>query len=706
MTTDKERLSTSKTLTTPSSEVINLIQHHLIESGLTESSKALQNETGIGSLGLLKHAHTQLIKNVKRGEWGLVLETLSSLTLLSGDGSGDDNSGRTRDGGVPRNPRSNALKQVLARIHEMAILELGDIGEMDLAFATLKICRPLLLNSSDQNQDGGGGLTMNKSLLSTLESRLNALSALRTSVHNAASTGIGARDNDDDIGTLLPPDYYGSSGITKERRRQDLAKQLGEVIPIIPQSRLVSLIQQSIKWQVHTGEMPMIKEKWSQDDDGDEDNDPDEEEDAEAKKERKRKKKSKKDRGHRKKRFDLVFGQVDVDDNTHDKRSKSSSPLQAIKSAFEKIPLDPYSTIKFSKKTVVTSAIFYADVNNKRTSLITGSSDGFIEVWDEDSKYTDLRMDLDYQKKDELMCHYAEDDEKNSSTNATPSVLAMTVNSDGTMLASGDSNGSINIWNLQKGTCLRAFEKAHGGAVTCLDFSRDGEESSRILSSSQDGTCREFGLRTRRMLKEFQGHTSFVNTCHYVVSDKLLVVTASADGTVSVWDGRSAELLRVLDPVSASGPSAVVSLSREGASTSGKNIHTVLRLHTPANSMVVIPRGPKAYLVTCSGALLRTFTNDISLTKGDKNVSSEDIVAGAVSPTNKWFYAVTDGGTCICFDLASSRVEKIIRDFGIESTGGKSNIEITSLVHHPHEGILGAYSSSSGLKRGLFTVWK
>lgn len=705
ITTDTQ----SASVPIPSSQVINLIQHHLIESGLTESAKAIQAETKIGSLGLLKHAHTQFIKNVKRGEWGLVLDTLSTLTLRGEGGGGED--GEDDDDGR-RSNGSSETKEVMGQIHEMAILELGDLGEMDLAFATLKMCRNMLdmVNGDDDNRktNGGEGMTMmmNTNLGQSVERRLHAINALRTSIHSTNGAS-GINENE----TLLPPDYYGPNDISKEKRRNDLAKRIGDVVPIIPPSRLISVLQQSIKWQVHTGKMPMIKDKWSLGDDNDDDSNDDadtgkQEKDG-AGKDNKRKKKSK-NRGRRKRKFDLVLGEVDVEEKRQDRHSKSTS--KSVKNLYEKIPRDPYSEIKFSKKTVVTSATFYTDIANQKVALITGSSDGFIEVWDEDSKFKELRMDLDYQKKDELMCHYGDEEEgTNSGSFLLPSILALTVNSDGTMLASGDNCGSINIWNLKKGSCLRSFEKVHGGAVTCLDFSKDTEESSRILSCSQDGTAREFGLRTSRMLKEFQGHKSFVNCCNYVLADKLLIVTASADGTIRVWDGKSAELLRSLNPSSSSGPSAIVSLSQDSATTSDINVHTVLHLHTPRNSMIVIPREPKAYLVTYSGVILRTFTNDVSLTKNnDKKSSSvrEDFVKGVVSPSNKWFYAVTEGGMCICFDLASGKVEKMIRDFGIESTGGKVNHELTGVVHHPHKGLLGAFSSSSNLKRGLLMIWK
>lgn len=66
--------------------------------------------------------------------------------------------------------------------------------------------------------------------------------------------------------------------------------------------------------------------------------------------------------------------------------------------------------------------------------------------------------------------------------------------------------------------------------VTSLAFSRDG---SQLLSSSFDATARVHGLKSGKMLKEFRGHTSYVN--HAIFSgDGSKVVTASTDGTVKV----------------------------------------------------------------------------------------------------------------------------------------------------------------------------
>jgi WD40 repeat protein len=66
--------------------------------------------------------------------------------------------------------------------------------------------------------------------------------------------------------------------------------------------------------------------------------------------------------------------------------------------------------------------------------------------------------------------------------------------------------------------------------VTSLAFSRDG---SQLLSSSFDATARVHGLKSGKMLKEFRGHTSYVNHAIYS-GDGSKVVTASTDGTVKV----------------------------------------------------------------------------------------------------------------------------------------------------------------------------
>ena len=68
------------------------------------------------------------------------------------------------------------------------------------------------------------------------------------------------------------------------------------------------------------------------------------------------------------------------------------------------------------------------------------------------------------------------------------------------------------VWKIKSGQCLRKFDSAHAQGVTALAFSRDG---THVLSASYDGLARVHGLKSGKMLKEFRGHTSYVNCALY-----------------------------------------------------------------------------------------------------------------------------------------------------------------------------------------------
>lgn len=314
---------------------------------------------------------------------------------------------------------------------------------------------------------------------------------------------------------------------------------------------------------------------------------------------------------------------------------------------------------------------------------------GLIEVWSANSRYKELRMDLPYQQKEELLGH---DD---------TIITAMTVSHDGTMLATGDATGLVKVWKVDNGVCLRDIPAHPNSSISCLDYSHD---ATHILTSSQDGVCREYGLRTQKMLKEFRGHSSFVNTCKYMHSGGTLrVVTGSADGTARIWDGKSSQILHVLRPMSLGrdlterGTSIVQKLAEDSPHDACPNLHTTISLHTPVDSIILVPRGQRAFLVSVlTGVVLQTYDA----------VTGSVFVAATTSPSNHWLYTVTDKGALQVFDVATGEEESVITNFVAETSKSTVPPELSSLVHHPHKGILGAFSTNKSQKKGLLGLWK
>ena len=106
-----------------------------------------------------------------------------------------------------------------------------------------------------------------------------------------------------------------------------------------------------------------------------------------------------------------------------------------------------------------------------------------------------MRKDLKYQASENFML--MED-----------AVLCLSFSRDSEMLATGSEGGAILVWKISTGQMLRKFEKAHSKGVTSIQFSKD---NSQLVSASFDMTIHIHGLKSGKTLKEFRGHTSYVN---------------------------------------------------------------------------------------------------------------------------------------------------------------------------------------------------
>ncbi|MFN6559522.1 MAG: eIF2A-related protein [Nostoc sp. ChiSLP01] len=118
-------------------------------------------------------------------------------------------------------------------------------------------------------------------------------------------------------------------------------------------------------------------------------------------------------------------------------------------------------------------------------------------------------------------------------------VLTVAFSPDGTVLASGSTDHSVKLWDVSTGECFHTLQE-HEHEVWSVAFNSDGK---LLASGSDDQTIKLWDVATGECLKTFQGHTSWV-CCVAFSPDGQTLVSGSDDHTVRVWNIRTSECVK------------------------------------------------------------------------------------------------------------------------------------------------------------------
>lgn len=530
---------------------------------------------------------------------------------------------------------------LVADVTIQTVLELADDNEWETAYALLRT-QQQQVNSVFHTDDEENGKMLHK-----VSDRLAELAALR----------------DQDRNSSVPANYYSTLAknttrkvpqdtVTRQSRREEMAQQIGETIQQQPSQRLATLLQQALQWQAYTGQIPLhVAQHFTQEENNEGANvksTPNEQE------------------------WDLVLGQADAmrasNQRRHKRQRRGASTVT-----------QRYATIKFGQHAVCTAADF-----GSHPTLVTGSSDGMVELWD--ATTGKLRTDLPYQTDETVLTHEG----------GGASVTALAVAKDGTLLATagnGETVPTVCVWRLDKGKLLRRFPLSNATSATALAWAPNGE---RLLVGCSDGTVREFGLRSGRQLKVFTSDTSssYVTlVAYHADSGTVSVVTSAGDGAMRFWDGATAECRQVLVPHSSG--SKLSSVGDKLPSETNANtppLQSVLSVSSYPNGWIMVPRSTRAFCVNSVEARVQQVFDSPKQTS---------IMTAATTSPYHLYIATEDSSTreceCHAYDLSTGNRLKTI------TTSLPSG---SRLFYRPYSDILAVYSPDQQQKKGKLYLWR
>ncbi|MFN6535416.1 MAG: NB-ARC domain-containing protein [Nostoc sp. EkiNYC01] len=122
-------------------------------------------------------------------------------------------------------------------------------------------------------------------------------------------------------------------------------------------------------------------------------------------------------------------------------------------------------------------------------------------------------------------------------------IWSVTFSPDGQIIASSCNDQTIKLWDASTGQCLQTL-KGYSNGFGLIGFSSDG---CIIASGSEDQTVKLWDVTTGQYLRILEGHTNRVSSVAFSPKDDRILASSSDDQTVRLWDistGRCTTILQ------------------------------------------------------------------------------------------------------------------------------------------------------------------
>ncbi|CUM56196.1 uncharacterized protein AC631_03639 [Debaryomyces fabryi] len=229
--------------------------------------------------------------------------------------------------------------------------------------------------------------------------------------------------------------------------------------------------------------------------------------------------------------------------------------------------------------------------------------------------------------------------EKYSISKGEHSVNSIKISPDGTKFATGSSDTTVKVFNLNDGELLAELI-GHTKGISDIEFSPTN--SNIIASCSDDLTIRLWSIKKKQCLKVLKKHTYHVTAVKFSLKGNILI-SGSADETITIWDIISGITLKTL--AAHSDPVLSLALTPDSTMIASASYDGLMRLFDLE-----------------TGQCLKTLTYNSS-SHGTATASTADVVNFPISnvefsPNGKYILSSSLDGVLRLWDYMNNKVIK------------------------------------------------
>jgi WD40 repeat protein len=251
------------------------------------------------------------------------------------------------------------------------------------------------------------------------------------------------------------------------------------------------------------------------------------------------------------------------------------------------------------------------------------------------------------------------------------SIWSIAFNSDGTLLATGDSVGIVRLWKIAQNREVLSL-LGHIERVNSISFSPDLKV---LASAGNDRTIRIWDIHSGKCLRVLEGHLGRVHSISFYRHGDCLA-SGDSDKNIKLWSVETGECLKTLQGHNASIASLSIS-SNDEMLASGSRDHTVKLWSIPSGNCFKTLKGHDAKVISVAfsedDTILATGSSDRSVklwrTSDGKEVKvlighSAPVVSVAFSPCSKLLVSGSHDQTIKLWDIETGEQIKTFHGHG------------------------------------------